>query len=188
MTCPAPRPWSEPMSNLHGVFAQPFLYLTSARGQRAVGHLGSARKWPSTAPCTLCPRNLCPMRARRQASRARARAPARLGELLDGDDDLLQQLRRLPIDRRQVALHVLDHVPDQPVVLRRHGLRRAAPDVARGGGGLELKSAQPSRVGRGGARGPKPRGSISFRIGRFSRPGFGGQCLRVPSAFRFGSR
>mmetsp|Transcript_109210 Transcript_109210/g.348612 ORF Transcript_109210/g.348612 Transcript_109210/m.348612 type:complete len:687 (-) Transcript_109210:2-2062(-) len=51
-----------------------------------------------------------------------------LRELFDRNDDLLEQLGRLPVHWRQVALNMLDHVSDQPVVLGCHGL--PDPDVA----------------------------------------------------------
>mmetsp|Transcript_108927 Transcript_108927/g.243240 ORF Transcript_108927/g.243240 Transcript_108927/m.243240 type:complete len:259 (+) Transcript_108927:1326-2102(+) len=75
-----------------------------------------------------------------------------LGELLDRDNDLLQELRGLPIHRRQVAFHVLDHVPDQAVVLRCHRLSNA-----------HIPGVQPVArlvVDRGRRRGPDVRVEI----------------------------
>ena len=84
-----------------------------------------------------------------------------LRELLDGDDDFLQQLGRLPVGGRQVVFHVLDHVP-----VRRRGLPR---DTERGDTPrapiIGLK-----RNGRADVLGPARRGLIgvmSRGIGSF---------------------
>mmetsp|Transcript_43553 Transcript_43553/g.76273 ORF Transcript_43553/g.76273 Transcript_43553/m.76273 type:complete len:217 (-) Transcript_43553:444-1094(-) len=42
--------------------------------------------------------------------------------LLKRNDDLLDQSLRLPFRRRNIPLDVLDHVPDEPVVFRKHRL------------------------------------------------------------------